>query len=245
MKIEDTDNLKMTAPKILIYGQSGVGKTSLAKTMPKPLVVSSERGLLPLRGSNINFVNVNSFSELISVFLWLGSEGKGKFMSVMVDSLSDLADKFLAAELKRMPHALQAYGLVATATLAAMDAIQECDLPTIIIGKIEEIKDELGTMTYGPRYPGKVLCKEIPYRVDFVLPLRFCQNSDGQKIRVLQCQSDGIWLAKDRSGLLALYERPDIILMLTKLQNKNRNEDQNKDQNKDQNNNQTTSKKDK
>ena len=39
--------------KVLVYGASGAGKTTLIPSLPEPIVLSAEAGLLSIRGSNI------------------------------------------------------------------------------------------------------------------------------------------------------------------------------------------------
>ena len=43
---------------VLVYGQAGAGKTSLIPTLPTPVVISSEGGLLSIAGSAIPYVEV-------------------------------------------------------------------------------------------------------------------------------------------------------------------------------------------
>jgi len=44
-----TTEAKTQGINVLVYGRAGVGKTTLIRTAPKPIIISIERGLLPLR----------------------------------------------------------------------------------------------------------------------------------------------------------------------------------------------------
>lgn len=61
MRIRKTSELEFQHLKFLIYGQSGVGKTYLAKTTPDPsrtLILSFETGLLSLKDFGIDYIDM-------------------------------------------------------------------------------------------------------------------------------------------------------------------------------------------
>ena len=47
INIKTTGSLAANGVKVLVYGQAGAGKTSLIKSLPNPIVLSAEGGLLP------------------------------------------------------------------------------------------------------------------------------------------------------------------------------------------------------
>ena len=53
--------------------------------------------------------------------------------------------------------------------------------------------------------------------IDEVLALRVERDAEGVTQRALMCDSDGIWLAKDRSGKLEAWEAPDLGGIITKI----------------------------
>jgi hypothetical protein len=65
--------------------------------------------------------------------------------------------------------------------------------------------------------PGNKLAQSIPYMFDEVLALRVEKNSEGVTERALQCDGDGIWSAKDRSGKLEQWEAPDLGAIIKKI----------------------------
>jgi len=58
--------------------------------------------------------------------------------------------------------------------------------------------------------PGARLAQQIGYFFDEVFALRVEKGEDGKNVRALQCDTDGLWSAKDRSGKLEAWELPDL-----------------------------------
>jgi len=50
-----------------------------------------------------------------------------------------------------------------------------------------------------------------------VLALRVEKDAEGVSQRALMCDSDGLWLAKDRSGKLSAWETPDLYHIISKI----------------------------
>ena len=65
--------------------------------------------------------------------------------------------------------------------------------------------------------PGNKTGQMLPYFFDEVLALRVEKDADGNPVRVLQCQPDGAWLAKDRSGALDMWEEPHLGALIKKI----------------------------
>ena len=76
----------------------------------------------------------------------------------------------------------------------------------------------MGKMLYNPGMPGKSLTQGLPYFFDEVLALRIERDAEGVTQRALMCDSDGLWLAKDRSGKLEAWEAPDLGAIIAKIQ---------------------------
>jgi hypothetical protein len=94
------------------------------------------------------------------------------------------------------------------------------DLPgkhVYMSAKLEKSNDEMGKMLYNPGMPGKILTQGLPYFFDEVLALRVERDGEGVTQRALMCDSDGLWLAKDRSGKLDGWEAPDLGAIIAKI----------------------------
>ena len=60
INIQSTNTITANGLKVLVYGQAGAGKTTLIKTLPKPLILSAEGGLLSLRKENLPFIEIKN-----------------------------------------------------------------------------------------------------------------------------------------------------------------------------------------
>tara|TARA_R110002012_G_scaffold157836_1_gene319110 strand:+ start:124 stop:291 length:168 start_codon:yes stop_codon:yes gene_type:complete len=50
INLQSTNTVSARNLKLLVYGQAGAGKTSLIPTLPKPVILSAEGGLLSIVG---------------------------------------------------------------------------------------------------------------------------------------------------------------------------------------------------
>ena len=213
-------NLKSTsacAPagvKTLVYGAAGTGKTTLIAGMPTPLILSAESGLLSLQGSDLQYLEINSVSDLREAYKWLvGSQEAKHFESVALDSISEIAELTLATSLATNKDGRAAYGALNTTISEIVRVFRELPLHVLLIAKLDKGQDELGRITYSPGMPGQKLSQSLPYFVDEVLALRVTTTGE----RELLCQPDSLWLAKDRSGRLDRLEPPDLGALIRKI----------------------------
>lgn len=95
MELKNTKNIEMLTVKALVYGESGVGKTSTALTLPESetLILNVENKLLPLMGKSYDVYDVKSWEDFREVYAFLFSDSKEstKYKHVFVDSLSEIA----------------------------------------------------------------------------------------------------------------------------------------------------------
>jgi len=205
--------------KILVHGQSGAGKTTLIGTLPTPVVISAEGGLLALADLEIPYLNVTNMTELNEAFEWLSnSEEANQFQSVAIDSISEIAEVVLNTEKKLTKDPRQAYGALQEQMTDLIRAFR--DLPrkhVYMSAKTEKATDENGRILYSPSMPGNKLGQMLPYFFDEVLALRVERDADGATHRGLMCDSDGLWTAKDRSGKLSPWEDADLGLIIRKI----------------------------
>lgn len=207
-----TKSIAMHQVKILVYGASGAGKTSLIPTLPNPITLSAEGGLLSIRESDLPFIEINTMAALREAYLWLTkSEEANHFQSVAIDSLSEIAEVVLCDEKKNNKDPRAAYGAMQEQMAELIRAFR--DLPgkhVYMSAKLEKAQDETGKILYSPSMPGNKTGQALPYFFDELLALRVEKDQDGNAQRALQCDSDGLWLAKDRSGKLERWEAPHL-----------------------------------
>jgi phage nucleotide-binding protein len=219
INIRSTGTFSGNGVKMVVYGQSGAGKTSLIPTLPNPIILSAEGGLLSIQDANLPYIAINSMDDLKEAFLWASqSDEAGQFDSIALDSISEIGEVVLNYEKKESKDARQAYGALAEQMTDLIRSFR--DLPgknVYFSAKLDKSADEMGKISYAPSMPGKTLTQGLPYFFDLVLALRLERDADGNVQRALQCRDDGSWLAKDRSGKLEQWEAPDLGAIIRKI----------------------------
>jgi phage nucleotide-binding protein len=219
INVKTTGSLSANGVKVLVYGQAGAGKTSLIKTLPSPIVLSAEGGLLSIQDADLPYIEISDMETLREAYKWLTESDEAKaFKSVALDSISEIAEVVLNAEKKATKDPRQAYGAMQEQMADIIRAFR--DLPgrhVYMSAKLEKTQDEMGRVLYAPSMPGNKTGQALPYFFDEVLALRVEKDGEGNTQRALMCDSDGLWLAKDRSGKLDAWEAPDVQAIINKI----------------------------
>ncbi|MFZ8889504.1 MAG: ATP-binding protein [Pseudomonadales bacterium] len=219
ISLKRTGDVSALNVRLLVYGAAGAGKTSLIPTLPDPLVLSAEGGLLSIKGANVPFIEIKSMDDLKEAYQWLTeSEEAAQFKSVALDSISEIAEVVLTAEKATAKDPRQAYGALQDQMQMIIRAFR--DLPgkhVYFSAKMEKAQDETGRILYAPSMPGNKLAQQLPYFFDEVLALRVEKDAEGVPQRALMCASDGLWSAKDRSGRLDAWEGADLGAVINKI----------------------------
>ncbi len=222
INLKRTKDAHTSGVKLLCYGQAGAGKTSLIPTLPNPVVLSAEGGLLSIAEADVPFIEINSMASLMESYQWLTESAEAKaFQSVALDSISEIAEVVLNHEKKATKDPRQAYGAMQEQMADMIRAFR--DLPgrhVYFTAKLEKSQDEAGRMLYAPSMPGNKTGQQLPYFFDEVLALRVEKDAEGNTQRALMAHSDGLWQAKDRSGKLEAWEAPDLGAIIAKMGNK-------------------------
>lgn len=219
ISLKTTGSLSANGVKLLVYGTAGAGKTSLIPALPEPIVLSAEGGLLSIQDANVPFIEIASMDELKEAYTWLteSKEAQG-YQSVALDSISEVAEVVLNHEMRKNKDGRAAYGEMNTTMNELIRAFRDISGKHVYMSaKLDKSQDEMGRMLYGPSMPGKSLTQGLPYFFDEVLALRVEKDADGLPQRALMSDSDGVWLAKDRSGKLATWEAPDLGAIIKKI----------------------------
>jgi phage nucleotide-binding protein len=219
IQIRSTADAAISGVKMLAYGQAGAGKTSLIPTLPNVIILSAEGGLLSISGSDVPYIEIATMDQLREAYAWLLDSAEAEqYQSIALDSISEVAEVVLSAELERSKDGRAAYGELNRTMAELIRAFR--DLPgkhVYMSAKLEKSQDEMGRMLYGPSMPGKALTQQLPYFFDFVFPLRVERDAEGNTQRALMTDSDGLWLAKSRSQALDMWEAPDLGAIIAKI----------------------------
>ena len=219
IQLKRTKEATAQAVKLLVYGQAGAGKTSLIPTLPTPVILSAEGGLLSIADTNLPFIEITSMDDLREAYKWLNSSAEAaEFESVALDSISEIAEVVLNAEKKINKDPRAAYGAMQEQMADIIRGFR--DLPgkhVYMSAKLEKTQDEMGRVLYAPSMPGNKTGQSLPYFFDEVLALRVEKDAEGNTRRALMTDGDGLWLAKDRSGKLEVWEDADLGEIIKKI----------------------------
>lgn len=199
--LKNTNDVKTNGVKILVYGAAGVGKTRLIATMPDPVILSAEAGLLSIAGSNIPVIEISSFAELQEAWTWLSESEEGKKLNPCLDSLSEIGETILSAAKKKASDPRQAYGAMQDDCTSLIRAFR--DLPGRHVCFTAKLDDS--EPMNRPSMPGKSLTRELPYFFDEVFAVRAEKDGEGNDMHIIQTSADAYWTAKDRSGKLEMW----------------------------------------
>lgn len=232
--------------KILVYGQAGAGKTVLCATLPLPIVfISSENGLLSLSERNLTkifiglgldevsaiqraravkdcpVIIVRNGLQLRGAYEWVNAPGNQKhFQSIAWDSSSETAEVMLNASKQTHNHGMQAYGEMADLVAEYFRKFRSIGGKHVCItSKLGSIQDGVtGAIKGGPDFPGKQLGPSSPYWLDETFRLAVATDAATQNsFRFLQTQPNEQYDAKDRSGALEMWEKPDLSYLIDKM----------------------------
>lgn len=220
--------------KGVIYGNAGAGKTVLAATLPKPLIISAEAGLLSLSPANLARIfgpntpgitysipvckvqTITDFENALSEIrrnpaIW------NAFDSLYIDSLSEIVESILAEEMNSNKDGRMAYGEMADRAIAICKQLRNMHEKNVFLSCKQGFSQDSNLK--GPSSPGKVVDRELPYIFDLILQCVVSVNPEtNQSVRWLRTVSDNLNYAKDRSGALDVRgESPNLSAIISKI----------------------------
>ena len=219
MRIISTKDYAANGIKMLVHGQAGIGKTCLCASLPRPIIISVESGLLSLAPLDLPAIEVASLDDLEEAFRWATeSEESKNFDSICLDSISEIAEIVLSNEKGKEKDPRKAYGNMQDMMMDLVRSFRDIPGKNIYMSaKQERIQDESGRILYGPSMPGQKLAQQLPYLFDEIFCYQIVKDQNGVPQRVLLTQPDGISQAKDRSGKLDMWEVPELGAIVNKI----------------------------
>jgi hypothetical protein len=70
IQILKTGGVHTNGVKMLVYGNAGAGKTSLCATLPTPIIISAEAGLLSIQSADLPYIEIKSIDDLREAYTW-------------------------------------------------------------------------------------------------------------------------------------------------------------------------------
>lgn len=219
MRVISTKDYLNNGVKILVHGQAGIGKTCLCASLPDPIIISAESGLLSLASLDIPVIEIKTLDDLGEAHDWLaGSDEAKKYKSICLDSISEIAEVVLTDEKNKEKDPRRAYSNLQDIMMDIMRSFRDLSGRNIYFSaKQERVQDDVGRLLFGPSMPGQKLAQQVPFLFDEVFSFQIVKDANGVPTRMLLTQPDGISVAKDRSGKLDMFEAPDLGAIINKI----------------------------
>lgn len=200
--IKSTKDLQQTGKiNAIIYGAPGVGKTSLAKTVERPLVISAEGGVLSLIGTDIPYIDVTDIKTAREA-VGYAVKHAGEYDCIFFDSLSEIAEIILSDAMQKCPDPRKVYPETEQAVTRLIRQLRELPCSVVWLAKEEVSEDDLGRKTFRPSVPGSRFAAKLGHLPDMVgrMVVDAVQKEDGSvsNRRTLRFISDGTFVGKCR-----------------------------------------------
>lgn len=205
--------------KALAHGGPGSGKTPMVKTAPRPVLCATEPGLLSLRDWDGPVWEAYTPSAIDEFFDWLKrSNEPANFDTIAIDSVSQMAELYLAAAIKTNKHGLKAYGEMAEKVMEHVTFLYYLQQKHVYLIAKQYLSEEGGGMKKKrPYFPGNECNVKVPHLYDEILCVGTFQipgvQGEQRAIRTLDSLTVA---ARDRSGRLDEYEPCDLAALFAK-----------------------------
>jgi ABC-type oligopeptide transport system ATPase subunit len=239
MKIESTKNLANERFVALVVGESGIGKTSLAKTLPdhkRVLIVSAESGLLCLQGTDIDVITVDKLNPwkkpkdakengtyaMTDIYMALmKDEYKKKYDYIFIDSITEISEMLLA-DLKIDPVILaskngyEVWNKYSERMTHLIKGFRDLAPYSVIFTCLNTFEKDGVEMREDFKLQMAGIRDSVKAWFDLVLKYETFEHED-KVFRKLITDTTVNRLSKDRSGRLKPYEEANLSSIITKV----------------------------
>jgi phage nucleotide-binding protein len=212
---------KSTYIKALVYGESGAGKSFLAATAPKPLILLTEiNGQASIMHSNpdADILHITSSDMLAEVLKDIDENPNDykQYQTIVIDSITEMQrlikDKLTSNG--RSPMSLPLWGKLANNMRALIRRIRGMKKNVVCIALLEaHIEEESGQRHLKPAFEGKKTSGEIAQFfnwVGFLYPTMETVNKEQITIRNLMVEGPSRVMCKPTFPLTGTIKNPNI-----------------------------------
>jgi len=217
---------------VLVYGEPGVGKTSLLRTIPneqRACVLSAESGLLCVRdlvsNKQVEGFELTSFDDLRTAFEQLRTkEYQDRYQWVFLDSLTEIGQRCVEGLKDSGRYSekdtFKLWGEYGDKMLHMVKAFRDLTSYSVVMSALAKVDaDDMGRRFIKPDLQGRI-GERLPALFDLVFFMDI-EPVDGEDVRVfITSPTDttrGHVVAKDRSGKLTQVEKPSLENVFNKI----------------------------
>ena len=204
MNIIKPKDLVSKNAKILIYGQSGIGKSYLAGSAENAIMLDLEKGSASVKNKDIDVIEVSNAKEFKKAIVW--AREQDKYKTIIIDSLTRYSEMLFLVLKKMYPDKRDGLNLWGDFDVASRSRIEEIlSIPkNIIVTLLEEPVNDGGILRKYPMYKANKFKMMLPSYFDLVSHL--VVNDEGKRLMINEPTNDSI--GKNR---FSSYGIPNII----------------------------------
>ena len=228
-KLEIVKPRLVTNMNILVYGESGVGKTVLAASaaevpeMSPVLNIDFEGGQMSIaaQGLDVDIVRISQWNQFQELWVQLRG-GKHGYKTIIMDSLTEIFNfmmnqimrEVIEKDSDRDPDvpSVREWGKAGSQMRTLIRLFRDLPVNVIFTALVRQEQDEKSKrQTYWPSLAGK-MSREAPGYMDFAFYMYKKDVREGDQTvtkRLLMCAGNDQYIAKDRSNRLPqIMEEP-------------------------------------
>lgn len=198
--LEETKNAGNTTINMIVYGASGVGKTTLASTaaeLGKVLYIDAEAGSKFIEDKYAKNIDILTLSNVFDLDQVLEPANLKKYDTIVLDSITEIMKKLVDAIKGTKEQAtMQDWGKIINKMETYVRSFRDLE-KNVIICALESEKEDEGVILKRPSLSGKNLPNDIIGFMDICL---YIENT--AQGRVAHTQPGQKFYAKNRGGKL-------------------------------------------